>query len=60
MGAAGPKLKRADVVAMLDDQLSQLRGQLDVHLTRMGQIQQQLDQIHSVVKQLLYQGRNSR
>jgi hypothetical protein len=59
MGPPGPKLKRADVVAMIDDQLTHLRRQLDVQLSRMAQIQQQLDQIHVVVKQLLRQGQDS-
>ena len=58
-GPLGPKLKRADVVAMVDDQLTYLRRQIDVQVTRMGQIQQQLDQIHSVVKKLLQQDQDS-
>ncbi len=54
-GPVGPKLQRADMLAMVDDQFSQIRRRLDTQLTRMAQIQQQLDQIHTVVKQLVRQ-----
>ena len=43
----------ANVGAMIDDEMADLRRQLDAQLTRMGQIQHQLDQIHGIVKQIL-------
>jgi hypothetical protein len=54
-GPTGPKLQRADVLAMVEDQFAELRRQLDVQLVRMSQIQQQLDQIHSAIKRLIAQ-----
>jgi hypothetical protein len=47
-------MERADVLAMVEDQFTELRKQLDVQLVRMSQIQQQLDQIHTAVKQLIH------
>jgi hypothetical protein len=47
-------MQRADVLAMVEDQFGELRKQLDLQLVRMSQIQQQLDQIHAAVKQLIH------
>jgi hypothetical protein len=41
------------VLAMVDDQFQAIRKELALQLARMGQIQVQLDQIHSIVKQLV-------
>ena len=54
-GATGPKLQRADVLAMVDDQFTEIRGQLNTQLVRMGQIQQQLDMIHAAIQKLIRQ-----
>jgi len=48
-------MTRADVLAMVEDQFQELRKQLDVQLVRMSQIQQQLDQIHAAIKQLIHE-----
>ena len=52
-GPAGPPVRRADMLAVVDDQFNEIRKQLDLQLTRTGQLQQQLDQIHGLVKQLV-------
>jgi hypothetical protein len=52
-GPAGPTLNKSDVLAMVEDQFDEIRHELRLQLERMAQIQMQLDQIHSVVKQLL-------
>jgi len=54
-GPPGPTMTRADVLAMVEDQFQELRKQLDVQLVRMSQIQQQLDQIHAAIKQLIHE-----
>lgn len=57
-GPSGPKVTRRDIfvaVAVefrkIHTQFDDMRKQLDVQLTRMAQIQQQLNQIHTLVKE---------
>lgn len=52
-GPAGPKMKAAEVLALVDDQFVLIRKQLDLNLARMAQLQAQLDQIHGLVKKLV-------
>ena len=54
-GPIGPSVTKADILAVVDDQFKMLRKQLETQLTRTGQIQQQLDQIHLLVKGLVEQ-----
>lgn len=54
-GPPGPKPSSADILVVVDDQFAALRSQLDVQLTRMAQIQRQLDEIQSLVKKALSQ-----
>lgn len=54
-GPEGPKLSRADVLAMVDDQFLGIRKEMALQLTRMAQIQVQLDQIHTMLKKLVRQ-----
>ena len=54
-GPVGPTMSRADILAVVDDQFNVMRKQLETQLTRMAQIQQQLDQIHVLVKGLVEQ-----
>ena len=54
-GPVGPRVSRADVLAMLDDQFEDIHKELSVQLTRMGQIQVQLDRIQTIAKKLLDQ-----
>ncbi len=39
---------------MVEDQFSEIRKELAVQLSRMGQIQAQLDQIHGLIKKLVH------
>jgi hypothetical protein len=52
-GPAGVSPTRADVLAMVEDQFTEIRKELSIQLTRMGQIQVQLDQIHGLIKKLV-------
>jgi hypothetical protein len=51
-GPIGPTMKRADVLAMVDDQFVSIRQELSLQFSRLGQIQVQLDQIHTMLKKL--------
>jgi hypothetical protein len=52
-GPTGPTPSRADILAVVEDQFYEMRKQLDVQLTRFTQLQTQLDQIHSLLKQMV-------
>ena len=52
-GPIGPEVSRADVLAMVEDQFAELRKEVGLQLTRMGQIQVQLDQIQTMLKRLV-------
>ena len=43
----------ADILAVVEDQFFDLRRRLDVQLTRTGELQQQLDQAHRLLKELI-------
>lgn len=55
-GPAGPRMSRADVLAMVEDQFRDIRKEMALQLARMGQIQLQLDQIHKLLKTLVAGG----
>jgi hypothetical protein len=46
-------MRRADVLAMVEDQFYEIRKQLDIQLQRFAQLQVQLDQIHGLIKGLV-------
>ena len=46
-------MRPAEVLALVDDQFMEIRKQLDLQLKRTAQLQQQLDQIHGLVKRLV-------
>lgn len=52
-GPAGPSATRADILAVVQDEFSQLGDQLHVQLKRTAKMQVQLDSIHSLLKQLI-------
>jgi hypothetical protein len=54
-GLAGPPgiVRPAEVLAVVDDQLDAIRKALEIQVHRMAQLQQQLDQIQGLVKQVL-------
>ena len=45
--------RREDVLALVEDQFSEMRKALDIQLTRFAQLQVQLDQIHTLLKRLV-------
>ena len=51
-GPAGPLPRREDVLAVVEDQFTEMRRQLEIQLMRFAQLQVQLDQIHKILKQL--------
>ena len=52
-GPPGPPASRADILAVVEDQFTEVRKQLDIQLTRFAQLQVQLDQIHKLLKQVV-------
>ena len=56
-GPAGPAPSRADILAAVEEQLSEIRKQLDIQLTRFGQLQAQVDHIQTLLKQLVQEPR---
>jgi hypothetical protein len=46
-------VRPAEVLAVVDDQLDAIRKALEIQVHRMAQLQQQLDQIQGLVKQVL-------
>jgi hypothetical protein len=52
-GPTGPKASRADILAMVEDQFVEIRKEMSLQLSRMAQIQVQLDQIQTMLKKLV-------
>ena len=52
-GPAGPSATRADILAVVQDEFSELGKHLRVQLERTTQMQVQLDSIHGLLKQLI-------
>lgn len=52
-GPAGPSPNRAQILAAVEEQLADIRQQLDVQLTRFAQLQAQVDHIHGLLKHLV-------
>ena len=51
-GPVGPAASQADILAVVDNQLSEIRNQLTVQMTRTGQIQAELDRARRDTTQL--------
>ena len=51
-GPAGPPASPAVILAAVEEQVGDLRKQLEVQLTRFGQVQAQLDHIQKLLNQL--------
>lgn len=51
-GPIGPPPTRAQILAAVEEQFADIRKQLDIQLTRFGQLQAQLDHIEKLLKQL--------
>lgn len=52
-GPAGPSASRADILAVVQDELTELRKQMQIQIERTAQMQHQLDSIQGLVKQLI-------
>ena len=52
-GPAGPAPSRAEILAAVEEQLVEIRKQLDIQLTRFGQLQAQVDHIQTLLKHLV-------
>lgn len=52
-GPAGPAPNRAQILAAVEGQLADIRRQLEIQLTRFGQLQAQVDHIHGLLKQVV-------
>ena len=52
-GPTGPEVSRADILAMVEDQFVEIRKEMSLQLSRMAQIQVQLDQIQTMLKKLV-------
>ena len=52
-GPAGPSLSRARILAAVEEQFADIRTELDVQLTRFGQLQAQLDRVEKLLKKLV-------
>src|SRR5947209_8065803 len=60
MGPKGPPVQHAEVLAIVDQELGEIRQHysetqkhFETQITRTGQIQQKLDEIHELLKQLI-------
>ena len=45
-------MSRADILAVVDDQFSEMRRQLDVQITRTGQVQREVDALRKDTTEL--------
>ena len=52
-GLTGPEVSRADILAMVEDPFVEIRKEMSLQLSRMAQIQVQLDQIQTMLKKLV-------
>lgn len=65
-GPQGPRVLRADILVAVDNEFREIQHfetqakHFDSQLVRTGQIQQQLDQIQGLLKQLLEQSGSAR
>ena len=49
MGPPADKLQRGNVLAMVQEQFDAIRREINNQSVRMGQLQQQLNEIHGVI-----------
>ena len=56
-GPSGPAPSRAEILGAVEDQLAEIRKQLDVQLTRFGQLQAQVDRIQTLLKLVVQESR---
>ena len=51
-GPSGPSVSQADILAVVDDQFSEMRRQLDVQVTRTAQVQREIDALRKDTAEL--------
>jgi hypothetical protein len=56
-GPSGPGTSRAEILAAVEDQLAEIRKQLDVQLTRFGQLHARVDHIQTLLKLVVQESR---
>jgi hypothetical protein len=59
-GASGPLVRRAEILAIVDDQFVEVRKNFKTQLKYATKIQTQLNEIHSVLKNLIEQSSYTR
>lgn len=52
-GPRGPQVQHAEILAVVDSELVEIRKHFETQITRTAQIQQKLDQIHELLRQLI-------
>ena len=52
-GPKGPPVQHAEILAVVDTELTEIRKHFETQIIRTGQIQQKLDEIHDLLKQLI-------
>jgi hypothetical protein len=52
-GPRGPSVHHAEILAVVDNELDEIRKHFETQITRTAQIQQKLDEIHTLLKQLI-------
>jgi hypothetical protein len=52
-GPVGPPVKGSDVLEIVEKQIDDIHRDLDVQLNRIAQIQQQMDELRTLVRRVL-------
>src|SRR6266542_6648022 len=59
-GVKGPQVQHAEVLAVVDSEIGEIRKHLETQIVRTAQMQQKLDEIHMLLKQLIERERKVR
>jgi hypothetical protein len=60
VGPPGPPVRRAEILAIVDDQFVEVRKNFKTQLKQTTKIETQLDEIHSLLKNLIEQSSYTR
>ena len=52
-GPRGPSIEHAEVLAVVDSELGEIRKHFEMQIARTAQIQRRLDEIHDLLRQLM-------
>lgn len=58
-GPRGPRIEHAEVLAVVDSELGEVRKHFIKQITQTTRIEQKLDEIHNLLKQLIEDGEGS-